>query len=114
MIISKDVLIIGGGPGGMYWSKIGALINVSPFIVETNGNLGGQPMQLYADKDLYGYPGFLPIQLSVDTEGMKEQIKSYPDKIEVYLKTSILDIVKDGDYFLTKLSNDEIVKQGSS
>ena len=41
---------------------------------------------------------------------MKEQIKSYPDKIEVSLKTTILDIVKDGDYFLTKLSNVEIVK----
>lgn len=26
------------------------------------------------------------------------------------MKTTILDIVKDGDYFLTKLSNDEIVK----
>lgn len=110
MIISKDVLIIGGGPGGMYSSIIGALINVSSFIVESNDNLGGQPMQLYAEKDIYDYPGFLTIQPYVLTEGMKEQIKSYPDKIEVSLKTTILDIVKDGEYFLTRLSNDEIVK----
>ena len=67
MIISKDVLIIGGGPGGMYSRIIGALINVCSFIVESNDNLGGQPMQLYAEKDIYDYPRFLTSQPSVST-----------------------------------------------
>ena len=52
MIITKDVLIIGGGPGGMYTSIIGEVINDCSFIVESNDNLGGQPMQLYGEKDI--------------------------------------------------------------
>ncbi|MGL5246093.1 MAG: NAD(P)/FAD-dependent oxidoreductase [Mycoplasmoidaceae bacterium] len=110
MMISRDVLIIGGGPGGMYSSIIGGLINVSSIIVESNDNLGGQPMQLYAEKDIHDYPGFLNIKPYVFTEGMIEQIESFPDKIKVFLKTTILEILKDGEYFLTRLSNDEIVK----
>ena len=52
---------------------------------------------LFFSKYLSGYSGMvcgLTIQPYVLTEGMKEQIKSYPDKIEVSLKTTILDIVK--------------------
>ncbi|MGL4358688.1 MAG: NAD(P)/FAD-dependent oxidoreductase [Cetobacterium sp.] len=110
MMISKDVLIIGGGPGGMYASIIGALINVSSIIVESNDNLGGQPMQLYAQKDIHDYPGFLNIKPYVITEGMIKQIESNPNKIIFFTKTTILEILKDGEYFLTRLSNDEIVK----
>ncbi|MGL4616722.1 MAG: NAD(P)/FAD-dependent oxidoreductase [Mycoplasmoidaceae bacterium] len=109
-MISKDVLIIGGGPGGMYTSIIGSLINVSSILVESNDNLGGQPMQLYAQKDINDYPGFLKIKPYVFTEGMIKQIESNPNKIKVFVKTTIIEILKDGEYFLTRLTNDEIVK----
>lgn len=109
-MISKDVLIIGGGPSGMYASIIGALINVSSIIIESNENLGGQPMQLYAQKDIHDYPGFLNIQPTVFINGMIEQMNSLSDKIDFFLKTAILDIVKEDDYFLTKLSNGKTIK----
>ena len=47
----------------MYSCIIGALINVFPFIVESNNNVRGQPIQLFAEKDIYDYPGFFTNQL---------------------------------------------------
>ncbi|MGL4647214.1 MAG: NAD(P)/FAD-dependent oxidoreductase, partial [Mycoplasmoidaceae bacterium] len=103
-----DVLIIGGGPGGMYASIIGSLLNVSSVIVESNPFLGGQPTQLYAEKTIADYPGFSEILTSELMNGMTNQINSLAKKPEIILNTYVIAVEKKEDRFITKLQNGKI------
>ena len=66
---------------------------------------GGEAMQLYAEKDIYDYPGFLTIQPYVLTEGMKEQIKSYHDEHIIRKVGKTADGVAIKDIPITKFRN---------
>ncbi len=53
-----DVFIVGAGPAGLYASYICSLLAIDYLVVESLSVPGGQCTALYAEKDVYGVPGF--------------------------------------------------------
>ncbi len=100
-----DVLIIGGGPGGIYSSIIGSLINVNSVIVESNPFLGGQPMQLYAEKNIHDFPGFEEILPATLINGMVQQMNGLENKPNIFLNTFIESIDSHNGIFDIQLNN---------
>jgi thioredoxin reductase (NADPH) len=53
-----DVLMIGGGPAGIWATHFAHIKGLKPILIEQNDALGGQPLYLYGHKKIYDYPGF--------------------------------------------------------
>lgn len=53
-----DVLIIGGGPVGLFGATCAGLHGMSTTVIEALPELGGQPMALYPEKYIYDVAGF--------------------------------------------------------
>ena len=48
----KDLVIVGGGPIGIYASTLAALHSLDTLLIEGQENLGGQLYSLYPEKDI--------------------------------------------------------------
>ena len=53
-----DIIIIGGGPVGLFTAFYAGLRQASVKIIETLPQLGGQPGMLYPEKMVYDIPAF--------------------------------------------------------
>ncbi len=105
-----DVLIIGGGPGGIYSGIISSLRRLDSCIIEGTSKLGGQPMTLYADKDIYDLPGFKVTTGKAFIDSLLDQLNNLQEhKPEIKLNTTIKCVEKeDGCFKATLANNDEI------
>ena len=109
-----DVLIIGGGAGGLFASTTANFFGLKNILIEQKPYLGGQPMDLYPNKYIYDFPCFKQIKSSEILKLLINQQKN--DKFNtLLLNTTIKDVQKkeedeqffyqitlDNDVFLTK------------
>lgn len=106
-----DVLIIGGGPGGIFAATISSLRNLDAIIIEGSSNLGGQPASIYPDKYIYDWPGNLKITGKELMDSFIEQISSQEShKPKVLLNTKVTEVMRKEGYFHIKLSNGHCIK----
>lgn len=109
-----DVLIIGGGPGGIYAGIISSLRYLNSCIIEATDVLGGQPMSLYPDKFIEDLPGIKLITGEQFTNNLVDQLNNLKDyKPDIMLKTTINEITKNDNHFEIKLNSGNILQAKS-
>jgi thioredoxin reductase (NADPH) len=102
-----DLVIIGGGPAGIFATSVAHIKGLRPLLVEANDYLGGQPLMIYSQKNIEDYPGFTKIKAYQLVDKLIEQLKN--TKASFLLKTKILKCLKNKDGFKLTLSNKQTI-----
>ncbi|HIW33015.1 MAG TPA: NAD(P)/FAD-dependent oxidoreductase [Candidatus Paenibacillus intestinavium] len=76
-----DILIIGGGPAGMFAAFYGGMRQASVKIVESMPQLGGQLAALYPEKYIYDIAGFPKVTAQEIVDRLKEQLSLFEQQI---------------------------------
>lgn len=92
----SDVLIIGGGPAGLYAAFYSGLRGLNVRIIEHHSELGGK-LNLYPEKIVWDIGAVAPAPANTIKEQMIEQAKVFHP--EISLNTTCEDIKKHKDYF---------------
>lgn len=103
-----DVLIIGGGAGGLFASTTANFFNLKNVIIEQKSYLGGQPVELYPNKYIYDFPCFQKIKSNEVIKKLIEQQQAGKFN-EIRLNTIITDVeqqkINDEDGFFIQTNN---------
>ncbi|GKU80312.1 NAD(P)/FAD-dependent oxidoreductase [Paenibacillus sp. L3-i20] len=91
-ISSVDIIIIGGGPAGMFAAFYGGMRQASVKIIESMPQLGGQLAALYPEKYIYDVAGFPKVTAQELVDRLKEQINLF--KPEVCLEEKVIEVIK--------------------
>ncbi|MDT7901866.1 MAG: NAD(P)/FAD-dependent oxidoreductase [Acidianus sp.] len=78
-----DMIIIGGGPVGLFGAFYATLRDMKTMIIDSQDELGGQLVSLYPEKMVYdvgGYPGILGYELA---QKLVEQAKMFSPDIRL-------------------------------
>lgn len=106
-----DMLIIGGGPTGLFAAFYCGMRNASCKIIDSLPELGGQLATLYPEKDIYDVAGFPKVPARELVNQLVEQAMQYQPGI--HLNESVQKLVKrDDDLF--ELHTDKSVHLGRS
>lgn len=102
-----DILIIGGGPAGMFATYVAHVKGLKPLLIESNEYLGGQPISLYSQKAIHDYPGFNEIKAYQLSQMFINQIKKTP--VKMFLSTTVNSLKKSLNKFVVNLSNKQTI-----
>ncbi|PSR34982.1 MAG: NAD(P)/FAD-dependent oxidoreductase [Sulfobacillus thermosulfidooxidans] len=91
---SAEVLIVGGGPTGLYALYLTGLHHLDTILLERLPRLGGQLDHLYPDKPIYDVGGFPMITGHNLVEALKQQALQYPSR--VLLNTMAQSLTAEG------------------
>lgn len=101
-----DILIIGGGPAGMFAAFYGGMRQASVKIIESMPQLGGQLAALYPEKYIYDVAGFPKVTAQELVDRLKQQIELF--KPEICLEEKVTGVVKK-DERLFEVTTDRAV-----
>ena len=87
-----DIVIIGGGPAGMFAAFYGGMRQASVTIIESMPQLGGQLTGLYPEKHIYDVAGFPKITAQELIDSLKQQMEHFNP--QVCLEEKVLQLVK--------------------
>ena len=94
-----DVIIIGGGPIGLYAAHLASLHNLNGILLEARDNLGGQLSNLYPEKDIIDLPGYSRITAKGFIDKLVEQINSRENHLDLHMLESVSSFEKiEGGY----------------
>ncbi|CAH1851706.1 NAD(P)/FAD-dependent oxidoreductase [Convivina praedatoris] len=92
-----DIVIIGGGPVGMFAAFYASLRDAKVALIEALPELGGQPLALYPDKKIYDVPGLLGVTGRDLVTNLKEQMGLF--KVDILTDTTIINASRANDLF---------------
>lgn len=95
-----DVIIIGGGPTGMFAAVYAGMRELKVKIIETLPVLGGQVEIMYPEKMIFDVGAFPYIKGADFIEQLKKQME--PFDTEICLDENVLDLKKGIDHFEMK------------
>lgn len=78
---ATDILIIGGGPAGLFAAFYGGMRNASVKLIDSMPQIGGQLSALYPEKYIYDVAGFPKITAQELVERLMEQLEAFPTNI---------------------------------
>ena len=84
-----DVLILGGGPVGCFAAYLANDKGLKTVLVESTNQLGGQPINLFAQKNITDYPGFASINAKQLVDNLVNQLKHH-DEIDIFLNKQLI------------------------
>lgn len=87
-----DIIVIGGGPAGMFAAFYCGMRQSSVKIIESMPQLGGQLAALYPEKFIYDVAGFPKVTAQNLVNNLSEQMKHFP--IDMRLDEKVLQVVK--------------------
>jgi thioredoxin reductase (NADPH) len=87
-----DIVIVGGGPVGMFAAFYGGMRQASVKIIESMPQLGGQLSALYPEKDIYDVAGFPRVKAQELVDRLREQLGLF--KPEIRLGEKVLNVRK--------------------
>lgn len=96
-----DVIVIGGGPTGIFTSFYAGMRHMSVKVIESLPQLGGQLSALYPEKYIYDIAGFSRIRAQELIDNLYKQAMQF--KPEICLNQSVENVVKqaDGSFIVT-------------
>lgn len=106
-----DIAIIGGGPTGLFAAFYASLRKMKVAVFESLQELGGQPLQLYPDKEIKDIAGFKKITGKDFTTGLLEQLAE--KDVHYFLGKKVLRCEK-GENAIFKLSTQENIYQAKT
>ena len=89
-----DIIIIGGGPTGMFTAFYGGMRQASVKIIESMPQLGGQLAALYPEKYIYDVAGFTKIRAQELVDNLKQQLNLFKDATTICLEEKVLKLTK--------------------
>ncbi|OMF28129.1 ferredoxin--NADP(+) reductase [Paenibacillus sp. FSL H8-0548] len=101
-----DILIIGGGPAGLFAAFYGGMRQASVKLIESMPQLGGQLAALYPEKYIYDVAGFPKVTAQELVERLKEQLSHF--KQEICLEEKVVSVIKQ-DERLFKIITDKAI-----
>ncbi|RJX40583.1 NAD(P)/FAD-dependent oxidoreductase [Paenibacillus pinisoli] len=90
-----DMLIIGGGPAGMFAAFYAGMRQSSMKIIDSMPQLGGQLAVLYPEKNIYDVAGFPAVTAGELVSRLEQQISMFP--VQVHLEEKVLQVVKEDE-----------------
>lgn len=101
-----DLLIIGGGPAGMFAAFYGGMRKASVKLIESMPQLGGQVAALYPEKYIYDIAGFPKITGQELVHNLNEQLKRFDPDIR--LEEKVLRIEKKEERHFVVTTDKEV------
>lgn len=95
----EDIIIIGGGPVGIYASTLASLHNLKGILIESLDTLGGQLTSLYPQKSIIDLPGFNSVTAKEFIDKLNEQRLSKGNSLDIHLQERVIDIIKQDTYY---------------
>lgn len=92
---ATDILIIGGGPAGMFAAFYAGMRQTSCKLIESMPELGGQLSALYPEKFIYDVAGFPQVRAKELVDRLREQMERFP--IDIRLGEKVLEVNKRGE-----------------
>lgn len=87
-----DILIIGGGPAGLFAAFYGGMRQASVKLIESMPQLGGQLAALYPEKYIYDVAGFPKVTAQELVDRLIEQLSHF--KQEICLEEKVTNVIK--------------------
>jgi len=107
-MIKTDILIIGGGPTGLFTVFEAGLLKMKCHILDSLTQPGGQCIELYPKKPIYDIPGYPEIIAGDLIENLLEQIKPFAPSYTLGETALKLDKDDDGSFKVTTDKGTEI------
>ncbi|MBD2863299.1 NAD(P)/FAD-dependent oxidoreductase [Paenibacillus sp. IB182363] len=106
-----DIIVIGGGPAGMFAAFYAGMRQASVKIIESMPQLGGQLAALYPEKYIYDVAGFPKVTAQELVNRLNEQMSHFP--VDVRLEEKVLKVTKK-DERLFEVETDQGVHQSKA
>ncbi|MCM3127173.1 NAD(P)/FAD-dependent oxidoreductase [Paenibacillus provencensis] len=90
-----DMIIIGGGPAGMFAAFYAGMRKASVKIIDSMPQLGGQLAALYPEKQIYDIAGFPKVTGQEIVNNLEEQMKLF--SVDINLDEKVLQVVKEAE-----------------
>jgi thioredoxin reductase len=98
-----DIIVIGGGPAGMFAAFYSGMRQASVKIIESMPQLGGQLAALYPEKYIYDVAGFPKVTAQELVNNLLEQMKLFP--IDIHLEEKVLKVIKKEERLFEVVTN---------
>lgn len=105
-----DIIIIGGGPVGLFTAFYAGLRNASVKILESLPQLGGQLSALYPEKYIYDVAGFPKVTGQELVDSLLKQMKQFNPVIALSESVSEVEKQSDGVFKLTTNKDSHFAK----
>ncbi|MDM5280731.1 NAD(P)/FAD-dependent oxidoreductase [Paenibacillus silvae] len=89
---TTDLIVIGGGPVGLFASFYSGMRKATVKIIDSMPQLGGQLAALYPEKYIYDVAGFPKVTGQELVDRLVEQMKQFP--VQVRLEEKVLSVAK--------------------
>ncbi|MBM3544579.1 MAG: NAD(P)/FAD-dependent oxidoreductase [Alphaproteobacteria bacterium] len=99
-VIKTDVVIIGGGPIGLFAVFELGLVDIKAHVIDILDRPGGQCAELYPEKPIYDVPGLTVVTGQELTDRLMEQIKPFNPTFHFNQRVESLER-RDGSFLLT-------------
>lgn len=100
-MITCDILIIGGGPAGLFATYYAGMRGLVVAVVDSLSHLGGQVAALYPEKNIYDVAGFPAVRGRELVAGLVEQALTAQPEIILGQECSTIDEQSDGSLVIT-------------
>lgn len=103
-----DLLIIGGGPAGLFATYYAGMRGLSVVLVDSLSHLGGQVAALYPEKSIYDIAGMPAVRGRDLISGLIEQAMSANPQVILNQECSTIDDLADGSVVVRTTAGTEI------
>ena len=103
-----DLIIMGGGPSGIWAAYYAAYRGLKVALVELNKFLGGMPFYIYPTKPIYDIPALTNINGIGFIDLMIKQMNTRKNKIDIYTDTTPASITKEKLFHVCLKNKSEI------
>lgn len=89
-----DIIVVGGGPAGMFTAFYGGMRQASVKIIESMPQLGGQLAALYPEKYIYDVAGFPKVRAQELVDNLTQQLNLFKDTTTICLEEKVMKVEK--------------------
>ncbi|MBE0342333.1 NAD(P)/FAD-dependent oxidoreductase, partial [Paenibacillus sp. 28ISP30-2] len=97
----RDLIIIGGGPAGIFAAFYGGMRQASVTLIESMPQLGGQLAALYPEKYIYDVAGFPKVTAQELVNNLVQQMNHFNPEVQLEEKVVSLE-KKEERHFIVK------------